>query len=154
MERECIVKEKKKLKKVKKDGVTCEKEINKAKAVMEKKGRTYNPQAKMDLRKTKHLPNWTPADLRAMMKWKAPKQPNLPATRGDLVEVWEEVKDLTPPPSNDGHWEQSKEDELVKFQNNGRYTIERTYIMRRSERQKRRSYLSRYQNYNPEVLFK
>ena len=53
------------------------------------------------------------------------------------MEVWEEVIDLTPPPSNDGHWEQSKEDVLAKFQNNERHNIERTYIMRRAERRKK-----------------
>ena len=46
-------------------------------------------------------------------------------------------KDITPPPSNDGRWEQRKEDMLAKFQNDGRYTIERAYIMRRVEGQKK-----------------
>ena len=57
LRRERIAEKKKKLEKVKKDVVTCEKEITKAKIMMEKKGMTYNPKAKMDLRKTKHLPN-------------------------------------------------------------------------------------------------
>ena len=73
LERERIVEEEKKLEKVKKDGVTRINEINGTKTMMEKKGRTYNSKAKIDLKKPKHLPNWTLTDLRTNIKRKAPK---------------------------------------------------------------------------------
>ena len=136
LERERIAQEKKKLEKFKKYGATREKEINEAKAVMQKKGKSYNPKAKMDQKRTKYIPNWTLIELKAMIKWKAPKRPNLPTNREGLVEVWRDVKNLTPP-SNEQRWEQRKEDTLAQFQRNGRYTIERTYIMRRAEQRKK-----------------
>ena len=89
----------------------------------------------MDRKKTKFVPNWTLADLKIMIKWKAPKRPNIPTDREGLVRVWEEVKDLVPPTSK--QWTEKRANDLAEFENNGRFTIERTYIMRRAEFRKK-----------------
>ena len=134
LEMERITEEKEKAEKLKKKRTLRERETDEAKAVIEEKGKDYDPKASMN-KNTKYVPNWTQADLKAMIKWKAPKRPNIPTNREGLEEVWEEVKDLVAP-DNEPRWTQRDENILAEFQNNGRFTIERTYIMRRAERRK------------------
>ena len=93
LEMEHIAEQKKKMNKYKKGPTVRQKKIDKAKAVVSSKEEYYNPKANMDQRRTKHIPNWTLIDLKAMIKWKAPKQPTIPFNRESLVDVWNEVKD-------------------------------------------------------------
>jgi hypothetical protein len=113
-----------------------QKEFADAQRIIASKGHQYNPKAKMNQKKTKFIPNWTIVELKTMIKWKAPKRPNIPTVRDRLVEVWNEVKDLDPPPLED-QWKQQDEDELAKFESDGTHAIERLYIMRRAEKRRK-----------------
>ena len=138
LEMEHIAEQKKKMNKYKKGTTVCQKEIDKATAVVSSKGEHYNSKAKMDQRRTKHIPNWTLIDLKAMIKWKAPRRPNIPTNREGLVAVWNEVKDLAPLRlEQQQEWSHHDQEELTKFEKNGRYCIEQTYIMRRAEERKK-----------------
>ena len=106
----------------------------------------------MDQKKTKYKANWTLADLTAMIKWKAPKRPNVPKEREGLEIVWNEVKDLDLP-TIEQRWSQQDEEELAEFGRNGRYTIERTHIMRRAERREgKKQFQLNYLLLNQEIL--
>jgi len=127
MEREQILDQKNCVKKRNKAFEVRQKEIKTAQRVRGTKGRRYNPKGKKN-RSGTFKANWTVADLKAMIKWKVPKQKNVPTDREGLAELWNEVKGITPPSLNLRN-QQNCVDTLAQFEGDGPYQIERTFIL-------------------------
>ena len=132
LENQRLEKERDRLTKLKKQQTARRRIVKEAEKVIKIKGKEYKSIVNS---KNAFAGNWTVADLKVMIKWKAPTRPNIPTNREGLVRVWEEVKHLKPP--TDEQWSKRKNDVLEQFDKDGRYTIERTYIMRQAERRKK-----------------
>jgi hypothetical protein len=152
LERKRLAIAKSELEKTKKESKARLQTVNQAKKIMKSKGKQYDPKAKTDQKKMKFIPNWTLADLKVMIKWKSPKRPNIPSERVGLVSVWNEVKDLDVPTSSG--FSPRMESKLQGFEEGGRCTIERTFIMRPAEQRKRELYCSQISSLQPRSAMK
>ena len=117
-----------------------EKQIKQAREVMKAKGEHYNAKDKKN-KNGKYVANWNQSDLKAMIRWKDPKASFKDINGDKYVELWNKVKDNKD--SADRICWTERDEELLKNleSESGIYSINRTHIMRKAEKQKKEQLL-------------